>query len=184
MGKQVLFIQGAGSGAYQEDEKLVTSLQRSLGAEYKVHYPKMPNEDEAEYEAWKHRIGAELSEMQGPVILVGHSIGGSVLIKCMSEIVSKKKIAGIFLLAAPFWGGEGWLYEGYEKLALAKDFAAKLPKEARLFLYHCRDDEIAPFEHLLLYASVLPHASIRELNEGGHQLENDLSRVADDIKSL
>ena len=83
-----------------------------------------------------------------------------------------------------FWGGNGWRYEGYEELALPEEPAAKLPTGASIFLYHCRDDEIIPFEHLTLYAQVLPQAAVRELDAGGHQLNNDLSEVARDIKAL
>jgi hypothetical protein len=42
MNKQVLFIQGAGKGAHEEDGKLVMSLRDGLGTEYNVRYPKMP----------------------------------------------------------------------------------------------------------------------------------------------
>src|SRR5688572_22692774 len=82
MKKQVLFIQGAGEGAYEEDQKLVESLQHVLGPEYTVHYPAMPDEDNAPYEQWKRQIEKELAEMRGPIILVGHSVGASVVVKC------------------------------------------------------------------------------------------------------
>jgi uncharacterized protein len=184
MTKHVLFIQGAGKGAYEEDKELAASLRKALGTDYEVHYPAMLDEDNAPYEQWKQQIEKELAAMQGTIILVGHSVGASVLIKCMSETEVKKPIAGIFLIATPFWGGNGWRYEGYEELALPKGFAAKLPKGASIFLYHCRDDETVPFEHLALYAQVLPQASVRELDAGGHQLNNDLFEVAQDIKTL
>lgn len=41
---KVLFVKGAGDGAYEADQKLATSLQRALGEGYDVIYPKMPNE--------------------------------------------------------------------------------------------------------------------------------------------
>ena len=44
MKQQILFIQGGGEGAYQEDEKLVASLRNALGDAYKVRFPQMPNE--------------------------------------------------------------------------------------------------------------------------------------------
>jgi uncharacterized protein len=55
MNKQVLFIQGAGEGAYEEDEKLVANLRQLRRHEYEVHYPAMENEDEADYETWKRQ---------------------------------------------------------------------------------------------------------------------------------
>ena len=181
MNKQVMFIQGAGKGAHREDEKLVASLRRLLGREYDVHYPAMQNEDDPDYETWKVQIEKNLLELEGVVIVVGHSVGASILIKCLTE-VDTKKIAGIFLIAAPFWGGEGWKYEGYETLALPEGHANQLPSNAPIFFYHSRDDEIVPFAHLALYAQKFPEATIRELNAGGHQLNNDLSEVAEDIK--
>lgn len=184
MTKHVLFIQGAGQGAYQEDQELVASLRQALDPEYEVHYPAMPDEDNAPYEQWKQQIEKELVAMQGPIILVGHSYGASVIMKWLSEIEVKKSIVGIFLMAAPFWGGAGWQYEGYEEIALPQGIAAKLPKDMAIFLYQCRDDEIVPFAHLALYAQVLPQATVRQFDEGGHQLNNDLSEVAKDVKTL
>jgi predicted alpha/beta hydrolase family esterase len=184
MKKQVLFIHGAGEGAYEADKRLAASLQQSLGPGYEVHYPAMPDEENAPYEQWKQQIEQALATMQGPIVLVGHSVGASVLIKCMSESEVTKPIAGMFLIANPFWGGNGWRYEGYEELALPEGFASRLPKGASLFLYHSRDDETVPFAHLALYAEQLPQATVRALDGRGHQLNDDLSEVAADILRL
>jgi predicted alpha/beta hydrolase family esterase len=184
MTKQLLFIQGAGEGAYEEDKLLAESLRKALGADYEVHYPEMVDEDNAPYEQWTQQIEKELAAMQEPIFLIGHSVGASVIMKWLSENEVKKPIAGIFLIASPFWGGDGWLYEGYEELEISKALAAKVPKTIPLFLYHCRDDEVVSFEHLALYAKLFPQAVVRELDAGGHQVNNDLSAVAKDIKSL
>jgi len=184
MPKQVLFVHGAGEGAYEADKKLAESMRKALGADYEVHYPAMIDEDNAPYEQWKHQIEKEMAGMQGSIILVGHSVGASVIIKIMSETEVKKPLAGIFLISSPYWGGDGWRYEGYEKLALPKDVAAKLPTGMPIFLYHCRDDEVVPFDHLALYAQIFPQATVRKIDKGGHQVNNDLSVVARDIKSV
>jgi predicted alpha/beta hydrolase family esterase len=117
-------------------------------------------------------------------VIVGHSVGASVLMKWLSERKVEKAIAGVFLVACPFWGGDGWRYEGYEELALPPEFAAALPTGMPVYLYHCRDDAIVPFDHLALYAQALPQATVRAFDEGGHQLSDDLSAVARDIESL
>lgn len=184
MTKQALFIHGAGEGAYAADKKLAASLQRALGPAYEVHYPAMPDEEHAPYEQWKQHIEKELVTLQGPIVLVGHSVGASTLMKCMSETEVKTPISGIFLIANPFWGGNGWRYEGYEELELPEDVVTRLPKGASLFLYHSRDDEVVPFAHLALYAQQLPHATVREFDGRGHQFNNDLSEVAADIRRM
>ncbi|MBA2677260.1 MAG: alpha/beta hydrolase, partial [Ktedonobacteraceae bacterium] len=98
MTKHIFLIQGAGAGAYEVDKQLATSLSHALGPQYEVHYPALPHEEDPSYEEWKHHLEKELATMQGPIGLVGHSVGASILIKWMSERGAEKPIAGMFLL--------------------------------------------------------------------------------------
>jgi uncharacterized protein len=180
-GKAVLFIHGGGAGGYEADAKLAESLQQRLGAAYQVHYPRMPGGDASPSE-WTAKIGEEIAAIDGEVILVGHSVGASLLLKHLAESDDRHPISGIFLLATPFWGGEGgWQYEGF---SVPDDFPRRLPKDVPVFLYHNRDDEEAPFAHLALYVARLPRATVYEGATGGHQFDEDLSRVARDITGL
>jgi predicted alpha/beta hydrolase family esterase len=181
---QILFVQGGGSGAHKEDNKLVASLRKHLGSTYEMRYPQMPRETDPDYQRWRPQIRKELASMKRNVILAGHSLGGSFLLKYLSEEKIETRVAGLFLISTPYWGGDGWRYDGYEAVALSEDFASKLPKGAPIFFYHGRDDEFVPFAHLALYQEKLPEATIRILDGRGHQLSHDLSEVAADIKSL
>lgn len=184
MKQQILFIQGGGEGAYEEDGQLVAYLRRTLGTAYEVRYPRMRSESDPDYQRWKPQIKEASAMLEAHVILIGHSLGGSFLLKYLVEEKIEATIAGLFLLATPYWGGTGWRYEGYEKAALPDDFASKLPSGMPIFLYHSRDDKIVPFAHLGLYAGKLPHAGIRAFDERGHQFDNDLSEVVADVKAL
>ena len=179
MKKPVLFIHGAGEGAFEEDGLLVASLQKALGLAYEVHYPKMPEDDSATYADWKTRIERELATLHNEVILVGHSVGSSVLLKYLSEQKGDKPIHSVFLLATPYWGADD--FWEWEEARLPDDVATKLVNIPRIFLYHSRDDNTVPFAHLELYAAKLPQAIIREFDGRGHQFGNDLSEVAEDI---
>lgn len=181
MRKPVLFIQGAGEGAYQEDAKLAASLQDALGAEYHVIYPKMPDEENPKDEAWMAQIAEELASLEDNVILVGHSAGGAVLLKYLLKKNVQKPIAGIFLISIPYWGPED---EQGEEYTFHEGFASQLPAGVPIFLYHSRDDEWVPFAHLGIYAEKIPQATTREFDGRGHQFNNDLSEVAADIKSF
>ncbi|HLO31020.1 MAG TPA: alpha/beta hydrolase [Anaerolineales bacterium] len=179
--KQVLFIQGGGEGAYDVDKKLAGALQSALGVEYEVLYPKMPEEESSGYAAWKAEISKELAALHGKLILVAHSVGSSMLLKYLSEERTEKTIAGIFLIAAPYWGVGGWQMDEF---TLDEDHASKLLKAFPVFFYHSRDDEVVSFAHLAFHAEKFPQATIREFDGRGHQFNNDLSEVAADIKSL
>src|SRR5689334_22933830 len=169
MTKHVLFIQGGGAGAHDEDAQLAAALQEALGGGYHVIYPHMPNEADPEYQPWKAQIARELAVLDGNAILVGHSAGGAVLLRYLAEEQVDQPIGGIFIIAAPYWGAEEWHGDP--------------PKGVPLFLYHSRDDAIIPFAHLALWAKKLGTPVTREVT-GGHQLDNDLAAVARDITSL
>jgi len=177
----VLFIQGGGKGAHQEDSPLAASLQNALGSEYDVRYPPMPGESNPDLRTWKAKIADELEALNGNVILVGHSLGGAALLKYLAEENIQKQIAGLFLLAAPSWDEENW---NFDDLRLPDDLETRLSAIPRIFLYHNRDDQIAPFRHLSLHAARIPRSIVRESVKGGHQFDNNLTKVANDIKSL
>jgi predicted alpha/beta hydrolase family esterase len=177
----VLFVHGAGEGAYEEDGKMAASLRDELGDAYDVRYPRMPGGDNPEHEAWKARISKELAGMDGGAILVGHSLGASTLLKYLSEEETANPVAGAFLIASPYWEVEDWEVREY---ALREDFASSLPEGMPLYFYHSRDDEWVPFAHLALYEEKLPRATIREFDGRGHQFGDDLSEVARDIERL
>ena len=181
MKKQVLFIQGAGEGAYEADEKLARSLRAMLGSEYDVRYPKMPEEEDQGYEAWRAQISRELATFDDKVILVGHSAGSSMLLKYLAEEYVENSVVGIFLIAAPYWGTGGWQVDEFR---LDEGRTAKFLKTLPIFFYHSQDDDIVPFTHLALHAEKFSQATVRKFNGRRHQFNNDLSEVAADIKSL
>jgi uncharacterized protein len=178
---QVLFVHGAGGEAFEEDGALVRSLREELGYDFVVEYPEMPDADAPEFGKWSARISRELSALDGQVILVGHSLGASVLLKYLSEEPVEKPIAGVFLLATPYWEAADW---DVTEFKLLENFPANLPEAVPIFLYHGRDDEVVPFAHLALYAGRLPHATVREVEDRDHQFGDDLSGVAEDIAGL
>jgi predicted alpha/beta hydrolase family esterase len=182
MAKQVLFIQGAGEGAFDEDAKLAANLRQELGPGYQVRYPKMPNEDDASYAAWKRIILDEIEAMGDGAILAGHSVGASVIARVACDGKLPRRIAGIFLVAAPFWHDhEFWHWKEAE---LPQDASARLPRDVPVFLYHGRNDEIVPFAHVEMYAAMIPQATVHRLDGRNHQLNDDLSEVARDIELI
>lgn len=182
MAKQVLFIQGAGEGVHDRwDDKLVASLERELGESYAVRYPRMPGEDDPGYSAWKVALIGEFESLEDGSILVGHSIGGTILIHVLAEQPPKQRFDGLFVIAAPFVGEGGW---PSDDIADCKDFSECLPPGVPVYLYHGADDAVAPAAHVHLYAKAIPNAVVRTFERRDHQLNNDMSEVARDIRSL
>ena len=182
MTKQVLFIQGGGAGAHDEwDNKLVDSLRRELGPGYDVRYPRMPNEADPSYIRWKAALAEEIARLDDGAILIGHSLGGTILINALAEAPPTPRLAGIFLLAAPFVGAGGWPSDDIEPMA---DLGARLPPKTPIHIYHGSQDDTAPFGHADLYERAIPGAKLHRLPGRNHQLNDDLAEVAAAVRAL
>lgn len=181
MTTQIIFFHGgAAKEDYDADARLVTSLKTALGPGYNVSYPFLPKMEVPDL-GRREQISNEISRGENTVILVAHSLGASMLLATLSGQKITKDIAGVFLISTPFWkGDEDWV-KGFK---LKQNFADKLDKNTPLFFYHAHDDEEVEISHMETYKEKLPWATYREIKSGGHQLGNDLSVVAADIKSL
>jgi predicted alpha/beta hydrolase family esterase len=102
------------------------------------------------------------------------------LLKHLLERKTDKNITGIFLLATPFVGDGGWQFE---EMAI-KDASFSKPLPAPVFFYHSTGDEVVPFSHFSIYEKKLPYATFRKIEGRGHQFNNDLLEVVEDVKGL
>jgi uncharacterized protein len=177
----VLFIQGAGMMHDPEGSgRLAGYLARELSADYGVIAPEMPDADNPHYGPWRDRIEQELQAIDEEAILIGHSLGGSVLLKYLAEGSYRKPVPGLFLVSVPNWGPDGW---AYDEFAAPKDVGSRL-LASRIFLYHSRDDPEVPFAHLAYYQEHLPLATARPVDGSEHSFVEGLPILLDDIKSL
>jgi len=180
--RQVLFVQGAGKGVHDDwDGKLVENLRSELGANYEVRYPRMPKEDDPSYARWKAALENELAALGDGAILVGHSLGGTILIHALAENPPKRAAGAIFLIAAPFIGEGGWHIDGWKP---QRELGAKLPSKVPIYLYHGLSDDTVPPPHAELFAHAIPQANLFQVPGRDHQFNNDTSEIADVMKSL
>ncbi|MFG2110995.1 alpha/beta fold hydrolase [Micromonospora chersina] len=184
--RQILFIQGGGVGTHDEwDDKLCDSLRQELGDGYEVRYPRMPDEDDLSYARWSAAIRREMAALDGGAVVVGHSVGATILVNALAERPPEQEIRAIVLVAAPFVGAGGWPGDEFE---LPHDLGARLPQGVPVQVFHGLQDETAPPSHADLYARAIPQAQLHLLPGRDHQLNNDLSEVAktigrDDLRS-
>ena len=170
---KVVFIQGGGRGAHAADARLASDLGRRLG--HPVAFPLMPREDDPDYERWRPAIAAAVAKADH---VVAHSIGGYLALRYIAE--SGVTPSALFVIAAPFPSGDAdWTFEGFD---LPADFGLRLA-DVPTYLYASPDDDVVPHAHLALYAAAIP-GSIARGTTGGHQLGENLSLVATDIRAL
>lgn len=141
----------------------------------------MPNEADPSYVMWKAALAEEIAGLDDDAIVMGHSLGGTMLINALAEAPPKRKLAGIFLIAAPFVGAGGWPGDDIRPMA---DLGARLPPGTPIHLYHCGADDIVPFAHVDLYESAMRGATVHRLHGRNHQLDDNLAEVAAGVRAL
>lgn len=168
---------GPGEGSFD----LVHWLRTTLGPDFEVDYSTISNPAAPTYSAWKSLFDQAFPELPAGSFLVGHSLGGSMLLKYLSESRPGTAPGGLFLIASPFWGAKDW---DVEEFKLVEDFGARLPEIPNVYLYHSLDDPIVPFDHSSLYVSALSHATMRRIQGDEHAFGRGLTELTEDIQNI
>lgn len=173
--------------AFPVDETTLTShqswkdtLQKQLGDDYEVLRPTMPNKWNAKYQEWKIWFEKLLPFFPEEVVYVGHSLGGLFLAKYFSENIYSKKIAGLFLIAAPYDMAD---LESVADFELPASLETLSQQVATIYIYHSRDDQVVPLGEVEKYQKQLPNAKVRFFETDGH-FRNELPQLITDIKAL
>jgi predicted alpha/beta hydrolase family esterase len=204
MKKQVVVIHG-GSSAFPTYEDFLENLRtkpiyidrfkgqgdwksrlpQALGDEYEVIYPSMPNKENARYPEWKLWFERFIPFMEDGVVLIGHSLGGIFLARYLSEEDLPKKIAGTFLVAAPFeMRGKGETQRVVSEFVLPPSLEKFQKQGGKVFLYHSKDDPIVDIAEVEKYRQALPDAAVRIFEDRKHQNQQEFPEIVEDIKNL
>jgi len=183
MRNKLLFLHGAGlQGDGQGSTALAIWLKGALDPELQMLHPIMPTPDDPDYDPWKAELDRVIGPLRGEWIFVGHSLGGSVLLKYLTEEKINCSVKAVLSVAAPYWDGdEDWHYEPF---TLKAGFGKRLPSHTIVRLYHSTDDPIVPYAHALLYADQLPQAVLRTIAGDDHLFARGLPQLAADIESI
>ncbi len=118
--------------------------------------------------------------MKDKVILIGHSLGATFLLKYLSENSLSLKIEKLILVAPAFFNEKEW--------GLG-DFNFKLNRENilkqtnKIYLMHSKDDPVVPFGHSQKIKDEFPEAELMVFEDRGHFLGEDFPEIIELIKS-
>lgn len=177
--QKILFVHSAGPqyGKGKGSYDLVNYLRSKLSADFKILFPKIEKPNAPEYRKYKSMLSSSFVNIKDPIVLIGHSLGGSTLLKYLSEEKPDVTIAAIFLVSTPHWTSN------MKKFVLKDNFEKSL-KNVPVFLYHSKKDEIIPFDHLDFYKKAFTNATVRELPGKDHVFSKGLPELVSDIQNL
>jgi len=198
--KQVIFIHGGLTFKKMEDfykylriteitdpfknkKKWTDSLSVDLGENYEVMNPNMPFKYGADYEGWKIWFERHFDFIKdNEPILIGHSLGGTFLLKYLSENNFPKKIYQLHL-AAPVVFDED---DSIEKLSTFEFDVKKITKIQdiceEIHLWHSTDDFSVPFENSKIIKKIIPSAILHTFKDRGHFNQPSFPEILEVIK--
>jgi len=183
MKKQLFFAHSGGpqgkpgQGSYD----FVQWLRENLGKEFRIHAPVIEEPGAPTYKMWETMLDRELCRLSEDVFLIGHSLGGSVLAKYLSEKKCRFQTTGLFLVAAPWWGLGGW---DANEFAPDTDLLIDFSKKLLIHIYHCTDDSVVPFSNAKLYKKLIPDAFLHELTGHDHVFAEGLPLLVEQIRNI
>lgn len=181
MGYEILFIQGAGEVTTAEEQVIVNGLRAELGDAFTIIYPPMPDADYPSYSAWEDVLRTNLNSLSGEVILLGHSLGASIILKHFSREPVPDKVLGMILFGVPYWKDQNWDVSEY---AIEDDFVANLSKLDNIHIYYSMDDGVIPYHQFESYQKLIPQAHWRVLSGMDHSYHGAIPNMVTDIRNL
>jgi uncharacterized protein len=143
-------------------------LNKSLGKKYEIIVPRMPLQDNAQYEDWKIYFERYLHLLGNKFILVGSSLGGIFLAKYLSENKLRKKAISAYLICPPFDNDLPTedLVGGFK---LKSNLSLIEKNSQRTYLMFSKDDDVVPVSHADKYKKKLPNSKfIIYKSKNGH----------------
>lgn len=184
--KQVLIIRGGETFANKEDfyeylrtvkldpyhtsKKWRDWISWALTETHEVLEPLMPSKQNADYVAWKIWFERHFEFIKDePIILIGHSLGATFLLKYMSENTFPKKISQLHLVA-PYIEDEPGMF--LEKLSSFEFDVSKIESirgaANEIHIWHSVDDNVVPFSNSETVYKYLPNANFHKFTDRGH----------------
>jgi hypothetical protein len=129
--------------------------------------PTMPTAMDPTPEGWLQGMEDALRPLSPDTIIIGHSLGGSSLLRWIAKRAPGFRAQTFLGLAIPHWGPQGWNYPDFGP---PEGFGHSTAGLGRVLLATAQDDDTVETAHLDLYARDLPQAQLVRLPDGGHDL--------------
>ncbi len=155
-----------------------TNLPQSLGEEYDVLVPRMPNSANSRYAEWKIWFERMFAFLDDEIILVGHSLGAMFLIKYLSENTFPKKIKRLFLISSPYGATE----PDPAEFKLPDSFEPVNKQAKNIIIFHSKDDIVVPFSEFEEIKKRLPQAMVCVFEDRGHFNQEEFPELVELIK--
>ena len=140
-----------------------------------------PNNDFADYKAWKILFEKMIPYLNNDSILIGHSLGGTFLVKYFNEKNNNEFLERIskIILISPAFEDINW------DLIWSFNFDKNLDNlkiiQDKIIIFGSRDDFVVPFSHFESFINILPKSKYKIFEDKGHFLIENFPELIKEI---
>ncbi len=199
--KQIIFIHGGSAFKNSEDfyeylkikildpfkntKKWTDTLEIDLGDDYEIFKPNMPFSLGADYKAWKIWFEKYFEFIiSDNLILIGHSLGGTFLLKYLSENSFPRKVIQLHLVAPAVIDEDGEI----EKLSSFEFDILRIYKInnicAEIHLWHSEDDPVVSIINSKIIKENISRAELHIFKDKKHFNELEFPEILEVIKKV
>lgn len=177
--KHIVFVHSAGvQSKTTGSNPLINKIQSHVFG-YEWHISDYPREQGQIYEAWLEVLLKDLATIndEDTVVLIGHSFGGSVIMKYLTENEIVHKVKQVIMIGSPFWGHDEKFSDPLNKLK--SDASKHLGKDIEVYHIQSTDDDRVDFSHQAAWKNAFPRLETIQLNAGQHEFHDGIEVLYD-----
>ncbi len=157
------------------------TLSKNIAQTHEYSFIQMPNAMNADYKAWSIWFSKVIPFLRDEVILIGHSLGGSFLLRYLTENKLPVTITQLHLVApavdeieCPGMGSfstdlDNW--NGFKSVI------------TNIFIWHSTDDDVVPIHHSERLKAKIPDAFFATFTDRGHFIQESFPELEAVIKA-
>jgi predicted alpha/beta hydrolase family esterase len=146
---------------------------------YEIIKPNMPCKFGSDYKGWEIWFQRHFGFLNDEVILIGWSLGGSFLLKYLTENKFTKKIKQLHLIAPGVIRADLLDFKvNIKKVNKLKSICEKI------YLWHSKDDDIVSFKDSQFLKKKLPEIELFSFKDRGHFYQKNFPEILSVIKKL
>lgn len=181
--KHVLVVHSASEQNYDSGSNpLIRYLKSQLqGIEW--HTPSFPREDGQVYKNWVKVLTETLADIpeEDELIIIGHSFGGTVVMKYLTENQDTHHISKVVLISSPFFGCDDKFSAPENKLKEHAEDAL----DSKIILYHIQseDDDRVNISHQDCWRQHFKGLNTITKKEGKHEFHQGIEDLLPILES-
>lgn len=137
--------------------------------------PQMPNDVNAQYKEWEIYFEKTIPFLKDNIVLIGHSLGGTFLLKYLATHTLPVRIHSVHLVAPSF---------GVPRTSfVVNEDISRVTDHAPCIIYHSTDDMVVPYSETEAGIQRMPKAQLVTFTDRGHFISETFPELISALSS-